>query len=275
MFGHAAYYGVLGQMNRGALWEGKYPTCAVVYNNVIYIAMLFAALLLFLNNGYHFSDDIKREHSVKQNPFGQTIGAELPYWHLARPPQREIIPGHFCSLEPVSADKHEASLYQAYHAVSDGQDWTYFYCERPENKDDFHHYLQTLIHANDAVHYTAVDPQLGHALGTVGLQRIDEKNGVIEIGSVNWSPRLKRNTAGTEAIYLLLHYAFDKLGYRRCEWKCDSLNESSNAAAARFGFQYEGQFRQAIVTKGRNRDTNWYAIIDKDWPLIKQAFKDL
>lgn len=211
---------------------------------------------------------------MKQNHFGQTIGTELPDWQSAQQPQREILPGHFCYLAPVDADKHETSLYQAYHMVEDAHDWTYFYCERPENEADFHHYLQTLIKAKGAFHYTVIDAQTGLAMGTVGLQRIDEVNGVIEIGSVNWSPRLKRNSAGTEAIYLLLHYVFDKLGYRRCEWKCDSLNEPSNAAAARFGFQYEGQFRQAIVIKGRNRDTNWYSITDREWPLIKQSFND-
>ena len=211
---------------------------------------------------------------MKQNHFGQTIGTELPDWQSAQQPQREILPGHFRYLAPVDADKHETSLYQAYHMVEDAHDWTYFYCERPENEADFHHYLQTLIKAKGAFHYTVIDAQTGLAMGTVGLQRIDEVNGVIEIGSVNWSPRLKRNSAGTEAIYLLLHYVFDKLGYRRCEWKCDSLNEPSNAAAARFGFQYEGQFRQAIVIKGRNRDTNWYSITDREWPLIKQSFND-
>ncbi|CRY12798.1 GNAT family N-acetyltransferase [Yersinia enterocolitica] len=211
---------------------------------------------------------------MNQNPFGQIIGAELPQWQSALRPQREILPGHFCYLAPVDSDKHEASLYQAYHLILDASDWTYFYCERPESENDFQQYLQTLINAKDALHYTVMDAQADVALGTVGLQRIDEKNGVIEIGSVNWSPRLKRNSAGTEAIYLLLHYVFDKLGYRRCEWKCDSLNGPSNAAAMRFGFQYEGQFRQAIVTKGRNRDTNWYSITDQEWPLIKQAFND-
>ncbi|WP_145563568.1 GNAT family N-acetyltransferase [Yersinia aldovae] len=211
---------------------------------------------------------------MRQNQFGQTTGAELVDWPSAQTPKQEIPSGHFCYLTPVHADKHAKSLFQAYHLINDARDWTYFYCERPENEDDFYHYLQKLINANDAFHYTVVDSLSGDALGTVGLQRIDEKNGVIEIGSVNWSPRLKRHSAGTEAIYLLLHYVFDELGYRRCEWKCDSLNEPSNSAASRFGFQYEGQFRQAIVTKGRNRDTNWYSITDRDWPLIKQEFND-
>ncbi|AJJ10656.1 acetyltransferase family protein [Yersinia rohdei] len=211
---------------------------------------------------------------MKQNEFGQVIGAEIAHWQSAQRPQREILPGHFCYLTPINIDKHESCLFDAYHNTKDARDWTYFYCDRPENEDSFHQYLQRLINAKDAVHYTVVDAQSGLALGTVGLQRIDEDNGVIEIGSVNWSPRLKRNSAGTEGIYLLLHYVFDKLGYRRCEWKCDSLNEPSNTAAARFGFQYEGQFRQAVVTKGRNRDTNWYAITDREWPLIKQAFND-
>lgn len=102
--------------------------------------------------------------------------------------------------------------------------------------------------------------------------RIDAVNGVAEIGWVNWSPLMKRSRFGTEAIYLLLSYLFDKLGYRRCEWKCNSLNEASNLAALRLGFHYEGTFRQALLTKGHNRDTCWYSIIDSEWLPIKAAF---
>jgi RimJ/RimL family protein N-acetyltransferase len=103
--------------------------------------------------------------------------------------------------------------------------------------------------------------------------RIDRTNGVIEIGHLNFSPLLQRTTAATEAIFLMLSRAFDDLGYRRCEWKCDSLNAPSRAAALRFGFTYEGLFRQAIVYKGRNRDTAWYSIVDCEWSARRAAFE--
>ena len=105
------------------------------------------------------------------------------------------------------------------------------------------------------------------------LFRSDPANGVIEVGHLQFSPRLQRTPAATEAIFLLMRHAFDDLGYRRFEWKCDSLNAPSRAAAERLGFQYEGTFRQAVVYKGRNRDTAWYAIVDGDWPTIRAGFE--
>ena len=103
--------------------------------------------------------------------------------------------------------------------------------------------------------------------------RIDRANGVIEVGSIAYSPHLKRSRAGTEAMYLLMRRVFEELGYRRYEWKCDSLNTPSRRAAERYGFQYEGTFRQAVVYKGRSRDTAWFSIIDRDWPLLRSAFE--
>jgi len=96
--------------------------------------------------------------------------------------------------------------------------------------------------------------------------------GVVEIGGLVFSPRLQRRPAATEAMYLMMRRVFDELGYRRYEWKCDSLNFPSRAAAARLGFQYEGLFRQAMITRGRNRDTAWFSVVDRDWPAVKAAF---
>jgi RimJ/RimL family protein N-acetyltransferase len=103
--------------------------------------------------------------------------------------------------------------------------------------------------------------------------RIDPANGVIEVGTIKYAPALQRTAAATEAMFLLMRYVFDDLGYRRYEWKCDSLNEPSRAAALRLGFTFEGIFRQAVVYKGRNRDTAWFSIIDKEWPALKQAYE--
>ena len=119
----------------------------------------------------------------------------------------------------------------------------------------------------------AIDAATGKAVGTAALMRIDPAHGVIEIGSIAYSPLLKRSRAGTEAMFLFMRRVFDELGYRRYEWKCDSLNGPSRRAAERYGFHYEGTFRQAIVYKGRSRDTAWFSIIDRDWPAIRTAFE--
>ena len=111
------------------------------------------------------------------------------------------------------------------------------------------------------------------AVGVASYLRIDPANGSIEVGHINYAPALQRTIAGTEAMYLMMKRVFDELGYRRYEWKCNDLNAGSKRAASRYGFTFEGVFRQAAVVKGRNRDTAWFAVIDKDWPAIKRAFE--
>jgi RimJ/RimL family protein N-acetyltransferase len=126
---------------------------------------------------------------------------------------------------------------------------------------------------NDPLVHAVVDLKTGKAVGVASYLRIDPRNGVIEVGSINYSPALQRSAAGTEAMYLMMKRVFDELGYRRYEWKCDNLNAASKRAAKRYGFTFEGVFRQAVIVKGRNRDTAWFAIIDKDWPAIKAGFE--
>lgn len=122
------------------------------------------------------------------------------------------------------------------------------------------------------MHYAVVDQVSGKAVGTLALMRIDVPNGVIEVGYVTYSQRMKRTRLSTEAMSLLLKYVFEDLGYRRFEWKCDSLNAPSRAAALRYGFTFEGIFRQAIVTHQRNRDTAWHSIIDGEYPALRAAY---
>jgi RimJ/RimL family protein N-acetyltransferase len=117
-----------------------------------------------------------------------------------------------------------------------------------------------------------IDSASGKAVGTFALMRIDPVNGVIEVGHVVYSPRLKRTRIATEAMFLLMQYVFDELGYRRFEWKCDSLNGPSRAAALRYGFTFEGIFRQAIVYRQRNRDTAWFSVIDSEWPVLRPSY---
>ncbi len=126
---------------------------------------------------------------------------------------------------------------------------------------------------DDPLFHAIVDSKSGSAVGVAAYMRIDAANGVIEVGHLNFSPRLQATTAATEAMYLMMRRAFDELGYRRYEWKCDSLNEASRRAASRLGFRFEGVFRQAVVYKGRNRDTAWYSVLDSEWPALKAGFE--
>jgi RimJ/RimL family protein N-acetyltransferase len=155
----------------------------------------------------------------------------------------------------------------------DDRDWTYLFPERPADANAFREYLARLERSEDPLHFAIVDLADGAAVGTAALMRIDPSHGVIEVGSITYSPRLKRTRAGTETIYLFMRLVFDEIGYRRFEWKCDSRNAASRAAAERYGFTFEGLFRRAVVYKGRNRDTAWYSIIAEEWPRIRLAFE--
>lgn len=207
------------------------------------------------------------------NSTGQPIGPALPDWKPRPRPPRTAIVGRYALVEPVCAEKHGASLFAAYQEAPDARDWTYMSDERPENDLQLNAYLTKLTSSDDPLHHAIVDAVSGRALGTAALMRVDAANGVIEIGFITFSPALKRTRIATEAVYLLMRRAFDELGYRRFEWKCDSLNTPSRAAALRYGFTFEGIFRQAVVYKRRSRDTAWYSIIDTEWPRIRKAFE--
>ncbi|MGW5464872.1 GNAT family N-acetyltransferase [Streptomyces sp. NPDC003996] len=142
------------------------------------------------------------------------------------------------------------------------------------SRDDYRSYVVTVTRADDPLHYAVVDLRSGKAVGTLSLLRQDPSNGVVEVGNVAFSPLLKRTPISTEAQFLLMSYAFDELGYRRYEWKCDSLNTPSRKAAVRLGFTFEGICRQAVVYKGRNRDTAWYSVIDSEWLQVGKALRE-
>lgn len=181
--------------------------------------------------------------------------------------------GRYCRLEPVDVERHAAGLLEAYAVAPDDRDWTYLFLERPATLEQMRDHLVRLAASEDPLHFTIVDSATGRAMGTAALMRIEPAHGVIEVGSITYSPLMKRTRAGTEAMYLMMRCVFDELGYRRYEWKCDSLNAPSRAAAARHGFTFEGLFRKAIVYKGRNRDTAWYSLIDEEWPRVRAAFE--
>jgi RimJ/RimL family protein N-acetyltransferase len=181
--------------------------------------------------------------------------------------------GQYCRLEVVDVERHASDLYHCYMEAPDDRDWTYLFEDRPGTLEAFRSYLIRLAGSEDPLHHTIIDLSAKTAVGTAALMRIDRTHGAIEVGCITYSPRLKKTRAGTEAIYLLMRRVFDELGYRRFEWKCDSLNAPSRAAAERYGFTFEGIFRRAIVYKGRIRDTAWYSIIAEEWPVIRSAFE--
>jgi RimJ/RimL family protein N-acetyltransferase len=211
--------------------------------------------------------------TVVINEYQQPIGRPVPGWTPRGEPPRTPLAGRYCRVEPLDPNRHAQALYQAYCAAPDGSDWTYLSSGPFSDFASFHAYLTRTAESVDPLHFAVVDPATGDAVGTLALMRIDRANGVIEVGFIAYSRRLKRTPAGTEAIYLLMKRVFDELGYRRFEWKCDSLNAPSRSAALRYGFQYEGLFRQAVVYKGRSRDTALFSIIDGEWPAIRAGFE--
>ncbi|WP_042263887.1 GNAT family N-acetyltransferase [Paraburkholderia heleia] len=211
--------------------------------------------------------------SARLNEFQQPIGDPVAGWQPRERPARVTIAGRFCRIEPIDLERHAADLFEAYGTAADGRDWTYLFAEPFIDFGAFRESLAKAAASSDPFHYAVIDRASGKAVGTFALMRIEPVHGVIEVGSVTFSPRLKQTPLSTEAQYLLMRYVFDDLGYRRYEWKCDSLNAPSRKTALRLGFQFEGIFRQAIVYKGRNRDTAWFAIIDPDWPQAKAAFE--
>ena len=205
------------------------------------------------------------------NHLGQAIGFPLPHWKPLEPPSRKPMEGRFCRIESLDANFHATSLYAANAQDAEGRMWTYLPYGPFDSPGDYRAWLVEMGAGSDPLFYAIIDKATGRATGVASYLRIDPRNGSIEVGHIGYSPLLQRTPAGTEAMYLMMERAFT-LGYRRFEWKCNALNGPSRAAAQRLGFSFEGAFRQAAVVKGRNRDTAWYAIMDKEWPALREAF---
>ncbi|MCG1047527.1 GNAT family N-acetyltransferase [Mycetohabitans sp. B6] len=210
--------------------------------------------------------------SAPTNRFGQPIGRPLADWSARAYPQRVTLHGRYCRLEPLQPDRHASALYGAYAKAPDDRDWTYLAVGPFDDEISYRRHAESAAASTDPLHFAVINLASGLAVGTLALMRIDPTNGVIEVGSVAFSPELQRTPASTEAQYLLMKYVFDTLGYRRYEWKCDNLNAPSRKAAVRLGFRYEGTFRQAVVYKERSRDTAWFSIIDSEWSALAAAF---
>lgn len=205
------------------------------------------------------------------NHLNQPVGLPVPEWKPARPPGRETLEGRFCRLEPLDPGRHADGLHAANSLDAEGRNWTYLPYGPFDTPDGYRAWMEETCRGGDPLFYAVVGPAADGATGVASYLRIDPANGSIEVGHINYSPLLQRTPAATEAMYLLMKRAFE-LGYRRYEWKCNALNAPSRAAAERLGFSFEGVFRQAAVVKGRNRDTAWYSVIDKDWPALDEAF---
>ena len=179
--------------------------------------------------------------------------------------------GRFCRLEALQPEAHAGALFAANAMDVDGRMWTYLPYGPFDSFASYFDWTRAHCAIRDPIFHAIIDQRTGEALGLAAYLRIDPGNGGIEVGHIAYSPRLQRTAAATEAMYLMMERAF-ALGYRRYEWKCNSLNAPSRAAAQRLGFSFEGVFRQAAVVKGRNRDTAWYSVIDGEWPDLQSAF---
>ena len=194
-------------------------------------------------------------------------------WSPARVPSRTAIDGDLVRLEVLDPERHAVSLFTSSHVSGAEALWQHLAYGPFTDQGEFTAWLEQRAASTDPLFFAVVDWESMRALGMASYLRIKRDNGVIEIGHIWFSPALQRTRKATEAIFLLAKTAFDDLGYRRLEWKCDSLNLPSRRAAERFGFTYEGTFRQHMIVKGRNRDTAWFSMTDGEWPTRKAAFE--
>jgi RimJ/RimL family protein N-acetyltransferase len=202
----------------------------------------------------------------------QPLGTELE-WRPARRPDRVALEGRNVLLRPLAAADADALYAESHPPAADPGLWTYLPDGPYRDVRDMREALERAATRPDPLVFTLVLPPGDRPAGIASYLRITPEHGVIEIGHIWFGASLRQTTAATEAIYLLASHAFDDLGYRRLEWKCNSLNEGSRRAAERFGFHFEGVFRHHMVVKGRNRDTAWYAITDGEWPAVRAGFQ--
>ena len=205
------------------------------------------------------------------NDLGQPVG--LPILDaLPRPfPERRRLTGRFGALEALRED-HADALFEAFSENADHANWTYLPEEPWASVEQARASCRAKAASRDPLFWVILDAE-GRAVGHLSLLRITPEVGSVEVGFVHYGPALQRHPLATEIQYLMMREVFDGLGYRRYEWKCDALNAPSCRAAERLGFVYEGTFRQATVYKGRNRDTAWYATLDRDWPRLRDGFE--
>ena len=204
------------------------------------------------------------------NDHGQPLGRPVEWTGATAPAEDVVLEGRGVRLEPAGP-QHVDDLYAALCREDDEPIWTYLGWERPRDRDELAAIVEHGVADPGQVRYAIVPTETGRAAGFCSLMRIDPQMGSIEVGGIAFGRQLQRSRAATELQALLMRHVFDDLGYRRYEWKCDSLNAPSRRAALRLGFIWEGRFRNAVVYKGRNRDTDWFSITDGEWPRVRAA----
>ncbi len=205
------------------------------------------------------------------NHLGQLVDTLIANWKAPIVPPHAAMEGAYCRLEPLDAERHGRSLFEANSLDTDGRNWTYLPYGPFDNFEGYATWLHRVALKTDNIFFTIIDKITDKPVGVASYLRIDPNAGSIEVGHLNFSPLLQQKPAATEAMYLMMKNAFE-LGYRRYEWKCNALNLPSRRAAQRLGLSYESIFRQATISKGRSRDTAWYAAIDQEWPALHSAF---
>jgi RimJ/RimL family protein N-acetyltransferase len=207
------------------------------------------------------------------DPYGQPIGFPLPDWSPPPLPPRKTLTGQYCRVEPLDGASHAAGFHDANTLESDLRSWTYLTYGPFTTAEDCRRWADACAQRKDYLFHAIIDDSSGQTGGVAAYMRMDPANGSIEVGGIKYTPLIAQQPVATEAMYLMMKNAFE-LGYRRYEWKCDALNTPSREAAQRLGFSFEGVFRQAVVYKGRNRDTAWYSITDNEWPALELAFTE-
>ena len=202
-------------------------------------------------------------------PIGPLIDA-----HPAKRPERVTLEGQWITLAPLDAHAHAEALFEGSNGDAARESvWAYLFDGPYRSLDEFRANLEAKARSTDPLCFAVIDNASGRAVGYQTLMRIDAANRVIEVGNIMYTPAMQRTAGATEAQYLFARYVFEELGNRRYEWKCNAFNAPSRRAAERFGFTFEGIFRQHMIVKGRNRDTAWFAMLDNEWPARKTAYE--
>jgi RimJ/RimL family protein N-acetyltransferase len=206
--------------------------------------------------------------TASEQPIGQPVD-----FAPAKRPERRILSGRAVTLVPLSAEAHADALFEGANGGDKDRVWTYLFNGPYADRAEFRANIEAKAKSEDPLFFAVIDNASGQPLGYQTLMRIEPEHGVIEVGNIMYAPAMQRTIGATEAQYLFARYVFDELGYRRYEWKCNNLNAPSKRAAQRFGFTFEGVFRQHMIVKGRNRDTAWYSMLDHEWPARRAAFE--
>jgi RimJ/RimL family protein N-acetyltransferase len=210
--------------------------------------------------------------AIQFNDFDQPIGLPVPGWTPPPAPPRKPMIGRLVRLEPMHPGRHADALDAANRLAPDDRSWTYLPLGPFPTPESYRRWMEDAYRGDDPLFFAIVDQAANRPVGMAAYLRIMPAAGSIEVGAIHYSPLLAGTAGATEAMYLMMKRAFE-LGYRRYEWKCDSLNAPSRAAARRLGFTYEGTFRQAAVYKGRTRDTAWFSVVDSEWPKLRERLE--